>query len=190
MAELSRVVPQPANGDVTGGPRPPSTSSAAPRASTPLGRARGCCATAGDAPSPTLTGGTFAGVSVGPLPALAADNPARNQGALLVQRRKAGERQAGRAGGRGRRGLILNPTALPPAPRGSGAFYFKNGVYFCKTSQNGCSATTRTSTCTRSSPSERVRGRSMVKTHPRPGRSRTRMAPLFTSMPLRPGSGG
>ena len=22
--------------------------------------------------------------------------------------------------------------------RGSGAFYFKNGVYFCKTSQNGC----------------------------------------------------
>jgi hypothetical protein len=24
------------------------------------------------------------------------------------------------------------------AQRGSGAFYFKNGVYFCKTSQNGC----------------------------------------------------
>jgi hypothetical protein len=24
------------------------------------------------------------------------------------------------------------------ADRGSGAFYFKNGVYFCKTSTNGC----------------------------------------------------
>jgi hypothetical protein len=23
-------------------------------------------------------------------------------------------------------------------PRGDGNFYFKNGVYFCKTSQNGC----------------------------------------------------